>query len=45
VPAIAGFDLLATDLPFRKPLKHSAAERATSNSIFVRCPLDRAARP
>jgi muconate cycloisomerase len=40
VPSIAGFDLLAVDLPFRKPFKHSAAERSTSNSIFVRCRLD-----
>ena len=40
MPSIAGFDLLATDLPFKNPFKHSAAERATSNSIFVRCRLD-----
>jgi muconate cycloisomerase len=40
VPSIAEFDLLAVDLPFRKPFKHSAAERSTSNSVFVRCRLD-----
>ncbi len=40
MPSIAHFELLAVDLPFRKPFKHSAAERSTSDSVFVRCQLD-----
>jgi muconate cycloisomerase len=34
--AIIGFHLYAADLPFRKPFKHAEAERASSDSIFVR---------
>lgn len=37
---IASFDVHAVDLPFRKPFKHAAAERLTSNSVFVRCVTD-----
>lgn len=37
---IAGFELLAVDLPFRLSFKHAAAERKTSESLFLRCVLD-----
>ena len=37
---ISSFDLMATDLPFKNPFKHAAAERASSNSIFLKCTLD-----
>lgn len=37
---IAGFELFATDLPFRVRFKHSAAERTSSESLFLRCRLD-----
>ena len=37
---IASFELLAVDLPFRKPFKHSAAERSSSSSLFLRCATD-----
>lgn len=37
---IASFELLAVDLPFRKAFKHSAAERFSSSSVFVRCFTD-----
>ncbi len=40
MPSIVDFDLYAVDLPFKNPFKHSAAERSTSNSVFVRCRLD-----
>lgn len=37
---IAGFELFATDLPFRNSFRHSAAERTRSDSLFLRCLLD-----
>ena len=37
---IASFEVLAVDLPFRKPFKHSAAERSSSYSLFLRCTTD-----
>ncbi len=37
---IQSFDLYAVDLPFRRPFKHSAAERSCSNSLFLCCRLD-----
>lgn len=37
---ITGFKLYAVDLPFRKSFKHSAAERTTSSSVFLRCVID-----
>jgi muconate cycloisomerase len=40
MPAIAKFELLAVDLPFQKAFKHAAAERNSSNSLFVRCVTD-----
>jgi len=40
VPAIAGFTLHAAELPFKDPFKHSAAERASSYSLFLECRLD-----
>ena len=38
--AIACFELLAVDLPFRKPFKHAAAERTSSSSLFLKCTTD-----
>jgi muconate cycloisomerase len=37
---IAGIELLAVDLPLRKPFSHAAARRTHSNSVFVRCVTD-----
>ncbi len=37
---IASFELLAVDLPFRKPFKHAAAERTSSYSLFLKCTTD-----
>jgi L-Ala-D/L-Glu epimerase len=34
---IARFELLAVDLPLRKPFKHAAAERWLSESVFLKC--------
>jgi L-Ala-D/L-Glu epimerase len=40
VKTIRGFELFAVDLPFRVSFKHSAAERTSSDSLFLRCVLD-----
>jgi len=40
MPRITEFTLFATDLPFRKPFKHAAAVRATSDSLFLKCTTD-----
>ncbi len=40
VIAIKGFELLAVELPFRKPFKHAAAERRSSYSLLLRCETD-----
>jgi muconate cycloisomerase len=40
MPRITGFTLHATELPFKDPFKHSAAERASSYSVFLHCRLD-----
>ncbi len=37
---ITRFELFAVELPFRKPFKHAAAARTTSNSIFVKAVTD-----
>jgi len=37
---IAAFTLHALELPFRKPFKHAAKERWTSDSILLRCLLE-----
>jgi muconate cycloisomerase len=34
------FVIAAVDLPFRRAFKHSAAERASSHSLFVKCATD-----
>jgi len=34
---IQSFELLSLELPFRKPFKHAAAARSTSDSLFLRC--------
>jgi len=40
MPAVAGFDLFAVDLPFVVAFKHAAAARRTSDSVFLRVRLD-----
>lgn len=40
MPRIEEFEIFATDLPFRKPFKHAAAVRATSDSLFLKCTTD-----
>jgi muconate cycloisomerase len=37
---ITAFNVHAVDLPFRKAFKHAAAERLTSDSVFVECMTD-----
>ena len=37
---ISKFRLFAVELPFHKPFKHAAAERRTSDSLFVACHTD-----
>lgn len=37
--AIRGFELFAADLPFRVRFRHAAADRTTSDSLFLRCVL------
>jgi muconate cycloisomerase len=34
---ISSFELYAVDLPFRKPFKHAAKERWTSESLILKC--------
>jgi muconate cycloisomerase len=38
--SIASLELLAVDLPLRKPFKHAAAERSSSESVFLKCVTD-----
>ncbi len=40
MPRITDFTLFSADLPFRKPFKHAAAERASSDSLFLKCATD-----
>jgi L-Ala-D/L-Glu epimerase len=40
MPTVTDLRLFAVDLPFRKPFRHAAAERNTSESIFLRIQLD-----
>jgi muconate cycloisomerase len=40
VPRIQSFDIYSVDLPFKNPFKHSAAERASSYSLFLKCVTD-----
>lgn len=40
MPRIQQLELHAVDLPFRKPFKHSAAERTTSESLILRLQLE-----
>ncbi|MGD8250671.1 MAG: enolase C-terminal domain-like protein [Desulfobacterales bacterium] len=37
---IAGFEVYAVELPFKKPFKHAAAERKSSYSLLLRCDTD-----
>src|SRR5689334_6460952 len=40
VPVVTGFELFAVDLPFRHAFRHAAAERRTSESLFLMARLD-----
>jgi muconate cycloisomerase len=40
MPTVQSFNLHALELPFRKPFKHAAMERWTSDSILIECVLD-----
>jgi L-Ala-D/L-Glu epimerase len=37
---ITSFDILKVNLPFRRPFRHAAAERAVSDSVFLKCTTD-----
>jgi L-Ala-D/L-Glu epimerase / N-acetyl-D-glutamate racemase len=37
MPSVERFELFRLDLPFRKPFKHAAAERAASSSLYLKC--------
>jgi L-Ala-D/L-Glu epimerase len=37
---ITRLELLAVDLPLRKPFRHAAAERSRSQSVFLKCVTD-----
>jgi L-alanine-DL-glutamate epimerase-like enolase superfamily enzyme len=37
---IVSAELLAVDLPLRRPFKHAAAERSSSESVFLKCVTD-----
>jgi muconate cycloisomerase len=37
---ITGFELFASNLPFRVKFKHAASSRDTSSSLFLKCVLD-----
>ena len=37
---LKSLEVLAVELPFRRPFKHAAAERTTSSSLFLKCTLD-----
>jgi len=38
--SIASLELLAVDLPLRKPFRHAASERSRSESVFLKCVTD-----
>ncbi len=38
--AIQSLELFAVDLPFKNPFKHAAAERISSDSLFLKCTTD-----
>jgi L-Ala-D/L-Glu epimerase len=40
MPTVTELELFAVDLPFRKPFRHAAAARSTSESLFLRIKLD-----
>lgn len=40
MPRISSFELLKVDLPFRTTFRHAAAERRTSESLFLKCSTD-----
>jgi L-alanine-DL-glutamate epimerase-like enolase superfamily enzyme len=40
MPTVTELRLFAVDLPFRTPFRHAAAERSTSESLFLRIRLD-----
>jgi muconate cycloisomerase len=36
---IKSFELLSVEIPFKRPFKHAAAERSTSESLFLKCTI------
>lgn len=40
MPRVKRFELLAVELPFRKPFSHAAAVRHTSSSLLLKCVTD-----
>ena len=40
MPRISDLQIYVADLPFRKPFKHAAARRTSSDSLFLRCTTD-----
>lgn len=40
MPKIVGFTIHSLEVPFRKPFKHAAAERHSSESLYLECRLD-----
>jgi len=40
MPSICGFELYALELPFRKPFRHAAHVRMSSDSLMLACLLD-----
>ena len=37
---IRAFEVLAVELPFKKPFRHAAAVRTTSDSLLLQCTTD-----
>lgn len=40
MPRVTRLELRCVDLPFRRPFRHAAAERACSGSLFLKCETD-----
>jgi|GEM_PF-2351144 len=40
MPSVVKFEKFAVDFPFQKAIKHAAAERHSSYSLFVKCTTD-----
>lgn len=40
MPSVSQCEVMSVDLPFRKPFRHAAATRTSSDSLFVKCSTD-----